>query len=75
LTKDAVNAVIIGTVVPRATHNLEVLSSKYFGVKPFFAGQGRAAWPIELHVDEPHSVGADRVLNAIAAHAKPRRRS
>jgi type III pantothenate kinase len=34
------------------------------------AGQGAAEWPIALDVDEPHSVGADRVLNAIAAHAK-----
>jgi type III pantothenate kinase len=34
------------------------------------AGQGRAAWPITLDVDEPHSVGADRALNAIAAHAR-----
>ncbi len=65
-----VDAVIIGTVVPRATHNLEVLASKYFGVTPLIAGQGKASWPIQLDVDEPHNVGADRVLNAIAAHAK-----
>ena len=61
---------IIGTVVPRALHNLEVLSSKYFGVKPLIAGQGAAEWPIALDVDEPHNVGADRALNVIAAHAK-----
>jgi type III pantothenate kinase len=65
-----VDAVIIGTVVPRATHNLEVLSSKYFGVTPLIAGQGNAVWPIVLDVDEPHNVGADRALNAIAGHAK-----
>jgi type III pantothenate kinase len=69
-TKAAVDAVIIGTVVPRALHNLEVLSSKYFGVEPLVAGQGKAEWPITLDVDEPHNVGADRALNAIAAHAK-----
>ena len=68
--RDDVDQVIIGTVVPRALHNLEVLSSKYFGVKPLVAGQGTAAWPIALDVDEPQSVGADRALNAIAAHAK-----
>ena len=45
-SKSSVTAVIIGTVVPRALHNLEVLSSKYFGVKPLVAGQGTAAWPI-----------------------------
>ena len=70
LGRDTVTEVIIGTVVPRALHNLEVLSQKYFGVTPAIAGQGAAAWPIRLDVDEPHNVGADRALNAIAAHAK-----
>ncbi|GAA4719808.1 type III pantothenate kinase [Sphingomonas lutea] len=65
-----VDAVIIGTVVPRALHNLQVLSSKYFGAEALVAGVGDAAWPIKLDVDEPHNVGADRALNAIAAHAK-----
>ncbi len=65
-----VDAVIIGTVVPRALHNLEVLATKYFHVQPLIAGQGAAAWPIALDVDEPHNVGADRVLNAMAVHAK-----
>lgn len=65
-----VTAVVIGTVVPRTLHNLQVLARKYFGVEPLVAGQGAAAWTIELDVDEPHNVGADRALNAIAAHAK-----
>ena len=68
--KADVEAVIIGTVVPRSLHNLEVLASKYFHVEPMIAGQGAAAWPLKLDVDEPHNVGADRALNAIAAHAK-----
>jgi type III pantothenate kinase len=66
--RDAVDAVIIGTVVPRAQHNLEVLASKYFQVEPLIAGKGVAEYGIELDVDEPKSVGADRALNAIAAH-------
>ena len=68
--RSAVSHVIVGTVVPRALHNLEVLASKYFHVEPLIAGQGAAAWPIALDVDEPHNVGADRILNAMAAHAK-----
>lgn len=70
LSRADVGEVIIGTVVPRALHNLQVLASKYFGREAIVAGQGRAAWPIALDVDEPHNVGADRALNAIAAHAK-----
>jgi len=68
--KSDVTACIIGTVVPRALHNLEVLAAKYFHVDPLVAGQGKASWPIVLDVDEPHNVGADRALNAIAAHEK-----
>jgi type III pantothenate kinase len=67
--KDVVEAVIVGSVVPRALHNLEVLASKYFKVEALIAGEGKAAWGIELDVAEPRTVGADRVLNAIAAHA------
>jgi len=70
LSRANVDAVIIGTVVPRATHNLQVLASKYFGVEALIAGQGEASWPIVLDVDEPHNVGADRALNAIAAHSR-----
>jgi type III pantothenate kinase len=69
-SKSDVDGVIIGTVVPRSLHNLEVLSEKYFRTAPVVAGQGAAAWPLQLDVDEPQNVGADRALNAIAAHAK-----
>ena len=68
--RDDVSQVIIGTVVPRALHNLEVLSSKYFGVKALVAGQRNAEWPLALDVADPQSVGADRALNVMAAHAK-----
>ncbi len=64
-----VSAVIIGTVVPRALHNLEVLAGKYFGVDALVAGVPPVGWNIEIDVAEPRSVGADRILNAIAAHA------
>ena len=34
-----VSAVVIATVVPRALHNLQVLSRKYFGVEALIAGR------------------------------------
>lgn len=70
LSRKDVDAVIIGTVVPRALHNLSVLSNKYFGVEPLVAGQGAAEWPITLDVEDPRTVGADRALNVIAGHAR-----
>src|SRR5687768_3650167 len=68
-TRADVTAVIIGTVVPRALHNLEVLATKYFGVAPLVAGTPPADYGIELDVADPKTVGADRALNAIAAHS------
>jgi type III pantothenate kinase len=64
-----VEAVIISTVVPRALHNLEVLAEKYFGGTPLIAGRAPVEWGIALDVDEPQNLGADRAVNAIAAHA------
>ncbi|WP_228243810.1 type III pantothenate kinase [Porphyrobacter sp. GA68] len=68
--REDVRRVIIGSVVPRANHNLSVLARRYFGVEPLIAGEGEAGWGIELDVAEPRSLGADRALNAIAAHRR-----
>jgi len=68
-TRGDVDAVMISTVVPRALHNLEVLSNKYFGTEPLIAGRPPVEWGVALDVDEPQSLGADRAVNTIAAHA------
>ena len=68
--RGAVTAMIVATVVPRARHNFEVLGEKYFGLAPLFAGEGAAAWDFPIDVDEPRSLGADRAVNAIAAHVQ-----
>src|SRR6478609_9747296 len=51
--REDVTQIIIGTVVPRAVHNLTVLAQKYFGVEPLIAGQGEAEWGIAIDVDQP----------------------
>jgi type III pantothenate kinase len=60
---------IIATVVPRALHNLQVLAQKYFRSEALIAGRAPVEWGIVLDVDEPQSLGADRAVNTIAAHA------
>ena len=67
-TMGDVEAVIISTVAPRALHNLQILARHYFEVEALVAGQAPVEWGIELDVAEPSSVGADRAVNAIAAH-------
>ncbi len=68
--RGAVDQIIISTVVPRALHNLQVLADKYFKVPALVAGHAPADYGMEIDVDEPRSLGADRAVNAIAAHAK-----
>ena len=69
MSRDQIDAMIVSTVVPRARHNIEVLGKKYFGIAPTFVGEGEGGWGIEIDVDDPRSLGADRAVNAIAAHA------
>jgi type III pantothenate kinase len=65
-----IERIIISTVVPRALHNLEVLARNFFDIEPLVAGQDPVDYGIDIDVDEPRSLGADRAVNAIAAHAK-----
>ncbi|OYU35828.1 type III pantothenate kinase [Novosphingobium sp. PASSN1] len=66
----AVTQILIATVVPRALHNLQVLSQKYFGREALIAGEPPVEWGFAADVDQPRSLGADRAVNAIAAHAR-----
>jgi type III pantothenate kinase len=68
-TRDDVHGVIVSTVVPRALHNLEVLATKYFRTDALIAGRPPVEWGVAIDVDEPASLGADRAVNTIAAHA------
>lgn len=70
VSRESIDQFIIGSVVPRAIHNLTVFAEKYFGKTPMIAGEGEAQWGVAIDVDEPRSLGADRALNTIAAHAK-----
>ena len=61
-----VNAVAISSVVPPMALTLEQMSTRYFRVKPMFVGPGvKTGMPILY--ENPREVGADRVVNAVAA--------
>jgi type III pantothenate kinase len=64
-----VKAVIVSSVVPPLQFNLEKMSDRYFGTRPIFIGPGiKTGMPILY--DNPREVGADRIVNAVAAHDK-----
>ena len=65
----AVSAIIISCVVPPMLNILEPLCIKYFNIKPLIVGPGiKTGMPI--FYDNPKEVGADRIVNAVAAYDK-----
>ncbi len=64
-----VSAVIISCVVPPLLKTLEELCQTYFKLKPSVVGPGtKTGMPILY--DNPREVGADRIVNAVAAYHK-----
>jgi len=62
-------AVVISSVVPPLHLTLERLAGRYFGRKPLFIEPGvRTGMPIRY--DNPAEVGADRIVNAVAARER-----
>jgi type III pantothenate kinase len=61
-----VDAVVISSVVPPLAFTLEQMTVRYFERKPLFVGPGmKTGMPILY--ENPREVGADRVVNAVAA--------
>lgn len=64
--RQEVNGMMISCVVPLVLDELLGLASKYFHFRPFVVGPGiKTGLPILL--DNPREVGADRIVNAVAA--------
>ena len=62
-----VKDVIISTVVPSILYTLQHLSQKYFNTRAIVIGPGIKTGLI-VKYDNPKQVGADRIVNAVAAH-------
>lgn len=61
--------VIVSSVVPPMLNTIEGLCQQYFQLKPLVVGPGmKTGMPI--HYDNPKEVGADRIVNAVAAYEK-----
>ncbi|MCX7770488.1 MAG: type III pantothenate kinase [Proteobacteria bacterium] len=66
---DDIDGIAISNVVPPLTIMLTIMSKKYFHREPFFVGPGiKTGMPILY--DNPKEVGADRIVNAVAAYKK-----
>ena len=64
-----INAVIIASVVPDVMHSLGSAIIKYFGVKPIVVSAGIKTG-IRIVTENPKEIGADRIVDAVAAYEK-----
>jgi type III pantothenate kinase len=63
----SIEGAIIASVVPPLNNTVDELCRRYFGLRPLFVGPGiKTGMPILY--DNPKEVGADRIVNAVAAY-------
>lgn len=64
---NSIDGMIISSVVPPVQPLFEEMGKKYFGTRPMVVGPGiKTGMPILY--DNPKEVGADRIVNAVAAY-------
>ena len=65
----AVQGIVISSVVPPLDSTLREVCERYFQLKPLFIEPGvKTGMPV--HYDNPAEVGADRIVNSVAAFEK-----
>lgn len=67
LNPKEVKGIIISSVVPNIMHSLENMVRKSFDIEPIVVGPGIKTG-INIKYDNPKEVGADRIVNAVAAN-------
>ncbi len=66
---DAVRGIVISSVVPPLDSTLREVCERYFKMRPLFIEPGvKTGMPVNY--DNPAEVGADRIVNAVAAFEK-----
>ena len=64
-----IRGIVISSVVPPMDSTLRDVCERYFNVKPLFIEPGvKTGMPV--HYDNPTEVGADRIVNSVAAFEK-----
>ncbi len=68
LTPKDVSASVLANVSPACNHALTTLCQRYFGGRPLVVGEPGVDIGVPVRIDRPEQVGADRLVNALAAH-------
>ncbi len=61
---------IISSVVPQAKFNFRNFARRYLGKEPMFIGDPDVKISVPIRIKRPEQVGADRLVNAVGAHAE-----
>ena len=69
ISKDAIGGAIISSVVPALNYTVQHMCTGYLGVEPLMVGAGLKTGH-NLRVDDAREVGADRIVNDVAAIRK-----
>ncbi len=70
LEKEKIEAAVLSSVVPETDFNLRDLCGRYFDCDPLVVGDPECHLGIEILIDRPEQVGADRLVNAVAAQGR-----
>jgi type III pantothenate kinase len=70
LGRTDIDAAIIASVVPAMVFSLKSLCRRYFHCEPLVVGDEGVDLGIRVLLDRPEEVGADRLVNAVAAHQR-----
>lgn len=70
LQRGDISGAILSSVVPATVFNLKRLCRRYFGCEALTVGEPDCELGIEVKLDRPEEVGADRVVNAIGGKAR-----
>jgi len=71
LEMEAIKHMIVSCVVPPLLNTMEVFGRRYFHIEPMIVGPATETG-MPVHYDNPKEVGADRIVNAVAAYEKYR---
>jgi len=67
LSHNSIDAIAVSSVVPPMMGAIEQMCRKYFGIEPLVIGPG-VKTGINILYENPKEVGADRIVNAVAAY-------
>jgi type III pantothenate kinase len=69
LTLEDVSAAIVSSVVPQLVHEYQAVGERYLGGTLMVVGPGLRSG-IPIRTERPHEVGADRLVNSVAAYER-----